>query len=86
MGCALYITDTDIAMRLRNMSHVELADLRTELAKLAKADGTRAIIRCGAYAVLRWLVAATEKLNAEVDEPSSMVKAGRRVGWLAIRP
>jgi len=86
MGCALQITDTDIAMRLKNKSHTELADLRTELIKLAAAEGTRAIFRCGTYEVLRCLANAIEKLMSEMDQAGSMLKAGRRNGWLAIRP
>ena len=35
MGCALQITDTDIAMRLKSRSAKELANLRVELIKLA---------------------------------------------------
>ena len=86
MGCALQITDTDIAMRLKNRSAKELQDLRLELHKLAEAEGTRAIFRCGTYEVLRSLTGAIEKLKADMDADNSMLKAGRRNGWLNIRP
>ena len=86
MGCALQITDTDVAMRLKNKSAKELQDLRLELHKLAQAEGTRAIFRCGTYEVLRALTGAIEKLRAEMDKENAMLKAGRRNGWLNIRP
>ena len=86
MGCALQLTDTDVAMRLKNRSAYELQDLRLELHKLAEAEGTRAIFRCGTYEVLRALTGAIEKLKADMDEEDAMLKAGRRNGWLSIRP
>jgi hypothetical protein len=86
MGCALRPTDTDVAMRLKNRSAKELQDLRLELHKLAEAEGARAIFRCGAYEVLRALTGATEKPKADTDEEDAMLKAGRRNGWLNIRP
>jgi hypothetical protein len=86
MGCALQLTDTYVAMRLKNRSAYELHDLRLELHKLAETEGTRAIFRCGAYEVLRALTGAIEKLTANMDEEDAMLKAGRRNGWLNIRP
>jgi len=86
MGCALQLTDTDVAMRLKNRSAYELQDLRLELHKLAEAEGTRAIFRCGTYEVLRALTGAIEKLKADMDEDDAMLKAGHRNGWLNIRP
>ena len=77
MDSALHITDTDTALRLNNKSCGKLSDLCTELTKLAKAEGARAIFRREAYEVLRCLAAAIEKLKAEVDATN---------GWLAIRP
>ena len=86
MGCALQITDTDVAMRLKNRSSKALADLRVELIKLASAEGTRAIFRCGTYEVLRCLAEAVDKLRTTMREEDTLRKAGRRNGWLAMRP
>ena len=86
MGCALQITDTDVAMRLKNKSGKELTDLRVELTKLVEAESTRAFFRRGTYEVLRALTGAIEKLKAEMDEDNTLLKAGRRNGWLNIRP
>ena len=86
MGCSLQITDTDVAMRLKAKSGYALARLRSELIKLAEAEETRAIFRCGIYEVVRCLVEAIEELRDEMRAGEDLLKAGRRNGWLAVRP
>ena len=78
MDCALRLTDTDVAMRLKHRSACELQGLHLELRKLAGAECTKSIFRCGTYDVLAALTCAIEKLTADMTEEGAMLKAKHR--------
>ena len=86
MGCVCQITDTDVAAALKHEERYALDKLKVDLIKLAEAENTRAIFRCGYYEVVKCMVSAVENLQEKFIKNDTLLAAGRRNGWLALRP
>ena len=63
MTASLQVTDTDVAMRMKAMTRAAHDRLRLELIKLAAAEDTRQIFRCGTYEILRILLETGTKIK-----------------------
>jgi hypothetical protein len=86
MTAAMQVTDTDVAMRLKAKASQVQERIRVELIKLAEAEGTRPIFRCGVYEIMRTLVESIEELVVDMAPGQDLLAAMRRNGWLAVRP
>ena len=54
--------------------------------KLAQAEGTRAVFKCGTYEVLRTLAEAIEEQKEAFRHDDTLKKACFRNGWTVLRP
>ena len=86
MTAAVQVTDTDVAFRIKAAVRRRQAELRKELWKLAQAEDTRAVFKCGVYEVLRTLAEAIEEQKEAFRRDETLKKACYRNGWTVLRP